>query len=156
MLIIYLSFKVVSFCMQFTLIQLHIIFPKYFQTKQYYRLSISVLLITAVTYILFMLNLFWITDSFNVPLNQQLLNGWFSSMNFIINGPPVICAMFLTCKMLKNLYIKMVEKQTLTKENANAELQLLKGQVHPHFLFNTLNNIYSFTLDKSSEAGALF
>jgi LytS/YehU family sensor histidine kinase len=47
----------------------------------------------------------------------------------------------------------MEERETLAKENANAELQLLKAQVHPHFLFNTLNNIYSFTLNKSPKAG---
>lgn len=35
------------------------------------------------------------------------------------------------------------------KEKVNAELQLLKAQIHPHFLFNTLNNIYSFSLENS-------
>lgn len=34
-------------------------------------------------------------------------------------------------------------------EKINSELQLLKAQVHPHFLFNTLNNIYSFSLESS-------
>jgi len=43
----------------------------------------------------------------------------------------------------------------LAKENTNAELQLLKAQVHPHFLFNTLNNIYSFALNESPQAGTL-
>ena len=40
----------------------------------------------------------------------------------------------------------------LLNENAQAELQLLKAQVHPHFLFNTLNNIYSLALDDSPKA----
>jgi LytS/YehU family sensor histidine kinase len=31
------------------------------------------------------------------------------------------------------------------KENMEAQLQLLRAQVHPHFLFNSLNNIYSQT-----------
>ena len=48
-----------------------------------------------------------------------------------------------------------MKTETLAKENANAELQLLKAQVHPHFLFNTLNNIYSFSLNQSPQAGTL-
>jgi two-component system, LytTR family, sensor kinase len=35
---------------------------------------------------------------------------------------------------------------------SEAELKLLKGQIHPHFLFNTLNNLYSLSLEKSDKA----
>lgn len=35
------------------------------------------------------------------------------------------------------------------QERITDELKLLKAQVHPHFLFNTLNNIYSFSLENS-------
>lgn len=37
----------------------------------------------------------------------------------------------------------------LVKAKAEAEIKLLKGQLHPHFLFNSLNNIYSLALTKS-------
>ena len=34
------------------------------------------------------------------------------------------------------------QQETLLKQHAEAQLDLLKAQVQPHFLFNTLNNIY--------------
>jgi sensor histidine kinase YesM len=41
--------------------------------------------------------------------------------------------------------------EQLYRAKAEAEIQLLKGQLHPHFLFNSLNNIYSLALSKSDQ-----
>ncbi|MGD1889425.1 MAG: sensor histidine kinase [Cyclobacteriaceae bacterium] len=38
------------------------------------------------------------------------------------------------------------------QEKSQAELRFLKTQLHPHFLFNTLNNLYYLTLNKSDQA----
>lgn len=40
----------------------------------------------------------------------------------------------------------------IEREKLEAELKALKSQINPHFLFNTLNNLYSLTLDKSDKA----
>lgn len=42
--------------------------------------------------------------------------------------------------------------QALKADKAQAELALLKSQVNPHFFFNTLNNLYSLTVQKSDKA----
>jgi len=46
-------------------------------------------------------------------------------------------------KMFKHYYLKNLRNEQLQKENSEAQLRLLMAQVHPHFMFNTLNNIYS-------------
>jgi len=43
----------------------------------------------------------------------------------------------------------------LENERTNAELMHLKSQINPHFLFNTLNNLYGLSLEKSDQAPAL-
>ena len=58
--------------------------------------------------------------------------------------------------ILIRFMINMFEAQKLRDELINqrqaGELALLKSQVNPHFLFNTLNNIYSLVYNKSDEA----
>lgn len=58
----------------------------------------------------------------------------------------------LTVKLLKYWYANQQAQQVLTKEKLEAELKFLKTQIHPHFLFNTLNNLYALTLKKSEKA----
>jgi hypothetical protein len=43
-------------------------------------------------------------------------------------------------------------KLQLTQEKTKAELELLKAQLHPHFLFNTLNNLHALVLERSDKA----
>jgi len=53
---------------------------------------------------------------------------------------------------LKDENLKYTEK---AQEQLEAELSLLKGQVNPHFLFNTLNNLYSMSLHDSKKTPEL-
>lgn len=55
-------------------------------------------------------------------------------------------------KLLKIALQNEYARQLLEKEKLKAELKFLKSQIHPHFLFNTLNNLYALTLTNSSKA----
>lgn len=46
-------------------------------------------------------------------------------------------------KMTQKWIVTEKERQQLEQERTEAELKNLKNQLNPHFLFNTLNNIYS-------------
>ncbi len=59
---------------------------------------------------------------------------------------------FLIVKTIKEHFEQRHQLEILKKEKATAELNFLKAQIHPHFLFNTLNNLYSLTLEKSDDA----
>ncbi|MBC6113204.1 histidine kinase [Pedobacter sp. CCM 8938] len=69
-----------------------------------------------------------------------------------LRGSITIGGLAAAIKMMKYFYEKQQHALLLEKEKSIAELQSLKAQLHPHFLFNTLNNIYSHTQDTAPVA----
>lgn len=55
-------------------------------------------------------------------------------------------------RLALNSYQQELLRKTLESEKMSAELSFLKSQISPHFLFNSLNNIYSLTYHKSDKA----
>lgn len=54
-----------------------------------------------------------------------------------------IVGIAVAVKMTAEWYKNEAQRKEIEKNQAEAELANLKNQVNPHFLFNTLNNIYS-------------
>lgn len=139
----------------YTYFIVYLLAPRFIKSQQYKQFAFWVLVTTLVCFILTLVTFYQHTNMSNAAVGKQLLNIWYSSTSFIFNGPPAICAMFITFKILKQYFIKTREYRLLVKENAKAELQLLNAEIQPHFLFNTLNTIYSFILDRSPEVSGL-
>lgn len=51
-----------------------------------------------------------------------------------------------------NLFNMERKQEKLMLEKTKIELQYLKNQINPHFLFNTLNNLYGLTFNKDDRA----
>lgn len=54
--------------------------------------------------------------------------------------------------LLEKFGVIETERQQLEKERNEAKIQALKTQINPHFIFNTLNNIYSLVYQNSEKA----
>lgn len=75
-----------------------------------------------------------------IPVSKMLKN--------IIRDYSIV-ALAVCVSILSDYRKKQVLNEKLAQSKAEAEIRLLKGQLHPHFLFNSLNNIYSLALIKS-------
>jgi two-component system, LytTR family, sensor kinase len=78
---------------------------------------------------------------------------WFTINLFIQSLLPIwIPSMFLVAQKFISEWLKETKAKTeLEKENLETELKMLKNQLNPHFLFNTLNNLYTLALMKSDK-----
>ncbi len=92
------------------------------------------------------------------PFTQESPFEIFTDLRYIAfkYGPSVLTATFVfyLAKFFSD-YSKEKEKRLLlSNEKTEIELKSLRAQLNPHFLFNTLNNIYSLSIDNSPKTSA--
>ncbi|MEE1944738.1 histidine kinase [Pedobacter sp. KR3-3] len=89
-----------------------------------------------------------------LPINKIFGRDIFSPNPFDLeNAFSVIGIMILSLPIVLSLQWGKQNNQiiSLEKEKSQAELDLLKQQLNPHFFFNTLNNLYALSLQKSDK-----
>jgi hypothetical protein len=79
------------------------------------------------------------------PMRKEFLGGFLTHVLIFLFSLPL--------RLAFDYYTIRGQQEQLQKRTAEAELNLLKAQVQPHFLFNTLNNIY-FVAQRESPATA--
>ncbi|MBA2331083.1 MAG: histidine kinase [Flavisolibacter sp.] len=127
--------------------------PHYlFEAKYYALIPIILLLSLLIVIVNYSLHksIFPLVDSaFNhqpIIISQNIW--WTSITSGLLSAPKIICAA-AAVKLLKRWWLKEKEKEKIEKEKLLTDLQLLKAQIHPEFLFSSLNNISLLTKRKS-------
>ena len=80
-----------------------------------------------------------------IPLKLNLIYAWLANLLFHL-----LNAIFFYFREYKT---KWMEAEELKRMSAQAELQLVKNQVNPHFLFNNLNVLSTLVMQNNEEAG---
>ena len=119
--------------------------PKYLIQRQYLRFFAGLLLV------LFCCTFYGWLAQLTLTANDQF-SGFTMSTGRAILPFLHVAGIALSIKLLGYWYEQRQQTLEAEQKRTTAELQLLKAQLHPHFLFNTLNNLYSHTLTKSAYA----
>jgi len=124
--------------------------PRLFYEKKY----ISYFLITILIIFCFSWIRVWIEDqTMNIlPQMQQLpaIRYAFILFSFLIIW--ILSSLF---RLLEDFLVSQRNEAALKTGKLETELKLLKAQINPHFLFNTLNNIYSLVYLQSDQAAPM-
>lgn len=86
----------------------------------------------------------WLGHKMSVP--ERLTSGSLMFREFSFITYPIIIMGFISFNRKQQRLLKLEE------EKKSMELKVLKNQLNPHFLFNTLNNLYALTLKKDDKA----
>jgi sensor histidine kinase YesM len=135
------------------------IMPKYLFKAKYMAMAIqigilSLLIILASSYL--HKNVFpFINSIFTYEPVIDNRNIWWTSLTSGILSAPKVISAAAAIILLKRWYLKQKEKERLEKEKLLTELQLLKAQIHPEFLFSSLDNIYLLTQKKNIDKASV-
>ncbi len=124
---------------------LYFLVPKFLLNRKYWQFFLGLIIVVALC------ALYTVVAQLSVNSDPRLQGANFSVGRNIL--PFIhVGGIAASIKLLKYWYEQKRQTLEAEQQRAVAELKLLKAQLHPHFLFNTLNNLYSHTLEFSPKS----
>jgi len=127
----------------------YLIMPKFLYTKRYLAFVLSsAMTVLFFGYLLFVVYKNCVSPIMNFQMPDQFnLEFVYKALELIYISGLVVCIKFFQ----NNLHQEQINN-ALRQEKTEAELKYLKSQIQPHFLFNTLNNLYGMVLSNDKKA----
>ncbi len=130
----------------------YFLFPNCLLKRRYFSFAIGFFVSAALIVLLQRVLLVYVDYPLIAPPGGKDESFWaFNPFYSLVNIYSVV-AVFTAIKLFKHYYEAQRQKNELEKHNRTSELALLKSQVNPHFLFNTLNNIDSLVAINPAKA----
>ncbi|MEM1258861.1 MAG: histidine kinase [Bacteroidota bacterium] len=131
--------------------------PKQLLKKRYFSFFVGFILSIYFFTVIGRLSIIYIAEPFfRENFTQESLAEILSDSAYLFSvyfpSVYIYALIMLLIKAFQNRFKEKHKIEVLQKEKAFNELRFLRGQIQPHFLFNTLNNLYGLTLAKSDLA----
>jgi len=137
-----------------TYINIYVLFPHLFKQKRYFAYATSAIALLFLAALLdrILLERFFEPTFFADTTYYEAIFVWYLIFKVMLWFLAPVLLFTLLVKVLEHWFDQERIHQDTLHEKLEAELNYLKAQVHPHFLFNTLNNLYALTLQSSADA----
>ena len=133
--------------------------PNYLLKGRYLALTIQILVLAFIILTASFLIHKTIVPVINAMFNHTPLaanqNIWWTSITSGLLSAPKVISAATAIKLLKRWWLKQREKERLEKEKLLTEMQLLKTQIHPEFLFSSLNYIGVLVQKKRTDKASI-
>lgn len=143
-----------------TYFTIYFLFPRYAKSRRYTLFIIWILCLTLVGGIIFRAIDYYIISG-NIISSETFLekidDTQFWSFHIAYKFLDLLFVVSLVL-LIKFIQLQMQQERTnkeLAKQKLEAELNYLKHQLQPHFLFNTMNNLYGMIITKDENAGEI-
>lgn len=93
-----------------------------------------------------------LTFIFMADLRTQAMSPASFDLIFLLTSLLMVVFLAVAIKMILHWRQSKEDYQKLMRDKVETELKFLKSQLNPHFLFNTLNNLYYLSTEKSDRA----